>query len=382
MAAVRVLWVIKGLGPGGAEMLLRSLATVRDRERVHYEVAFLLPWKDHLVERLADADVPAHCLSVRGGGDLRWVPRLRDLVRRRDIDVVHFHSPLVAGIGRPAVRLMRRTPAPAVGTTEHNVWWSYALPTRAVNAATAFMDSFRFAVSEEVRATVARPWRGCTETLVHGLLLDDVEAARGRRAEIRQEMGITDGQVMVCTVANFRAQKGYPDLLRAARSVVDTNPDVRFVVVGQGPEEPAIRRDHARLGLQDHMVLTGYREDALAVLAASDLFVLASLHEGFPVAVMEALAVGVPVIATRVGGIPDAVGHGREGLLVPPGHPDRLADAVLALARDEPRRRDMAAAARAAGTRFDIRQAEQRMEEVYQRVAARRTPARRATTGG
>ena len=111
--------------------------------------------------------------------------------------------------------------------------------------------------------------------------------------------------------------------------------------------------------------LLGYRQDAMSILAASDLFVLASSHEGFPVAVMEALAVGVPVVATHVGGIPQAVRQGVEGYTVPVGDLDALAGRLSELIEDPERRRAMAQAARRRGEMFDIVEATRALEQVY-----------------
>src|ERR1044072_4743246 len=103
---IRVLWLTKGLGPGGAERLLVSFAAVADRERFDLQAAYLLPWKDHLVADLAALDVPGVCLDGRRAVDLRWLARLRDVVRNRSIDIVHMHSPLVAAMARPALRAL------------------------------------------------------------------------------------------------------------------------------------------------------------------------------------------------------------------------------------------------------------------------------------
>src|SRR5690606_27997930 len=122
------------------------------------------------------------------------------------------------------------------------------------------------------------------------------------------------------------------DVLLEAAARVDADPrgrPVRFVVVGQGPLADELAAHHERLGLGRRLVLAGYRPDAVDVVAAGDVFCLASRHEGLPVALMEALALGRPVVATRVGGIPELVTDDVEGVLVPPDDADALAEAVL-----------------------------------------------------
>jgi glycosyltransferase involved in cell wall biosynthesis len=192
---------------------------------------------------------------------------------------------------------------------------------------------------------------------------------------VRAELGLADGDIVVGTVANYLAQKAYPDLFAAALTALDAEPRLRFVAVGQGKMETEILAEYERVGLGQRFRLLGYRPDAVRILAGCDVFILASHYEGFPVALMEALALGRPVVVTAVGGIPDAVTDGREGFLVSPGHPDELADAVLRLAKDENLRAQMGDAAYQRGTEFDIRRAVRRIEMVYTALADTPTPS-------
>ena len=360
---IRVLHLIKGLGPGGAEKLLVSAARVRDREAFDYSVVYLLPWKTALVRDLEDLGVPTQCLGVRHEQDLRWLLRLRRLLERQRYDVVHVHSPYVAGMTRLVTRSMPERSRPRLVSTEHNVWSSHTRASRALNTATFPIGDAWLAVSDEVRGSIPVRLQKRVEVVVHGIVMDDVERARAQRDTVRAEIGFRDGEVVVGTVANFRAQKGYPDLLAATRVLADRKVPARFVIVGQGPLEDEIRALHASLGLGGYVDILGYRADAIRVLAGCDLFALASHYEGYPVAVMEALAVGLPIVATAVGGIPEAVREGVEGLLVPARRPDLLADAIETLVRDPVRRVEMGKAD--ARRRYDIDGAVRRTEQIY-----------------
>lgn len=364
----RVLSLIKGLGPGGAERLLVSAAQVRDRAAFDHEVAYLLPHKDHLVPELAAAGVAARCLDASRSADLRWALRLRRRLADHPVDVVHVHSPLVAAVARPVVRSLPRRVRPRLVSTEHNGWWTYGAPTRLLNAWTARLDDATVAVSDEVRDSIAPGPRARVEVVVHGVPIAAVRAALAARADARRELGAGPDTVLVGTVANLRAQKAYPDLLDAARSVLLRGLPVRFVAVGHGPLEAELHARHARLGLGDGFRFLGYRADATRILAACDLFVLASTNEGLPVALMEALVLGLPVVATAVGGIPQAVTDDVEGLLVPPCRPGLLAAAIAALSADPERRTVMGKAAARRGEDFDIRRATARIEAVYREV--------------
>jgi glycosyltransferase involved in cell wall biosynthesis len=358
-----VLILIKGLGRGGAEQLLASGAPYLDRERFRYRFAYLLPWKDSLVAELEAGGLAVDCLD--GAKGLGWVGRLRDLVRREHIDLVHVHSPVAAAGARAA--LGRRT---RVVYTEHNVWSRYHPATWAANLATFPRNDHVFAVSDEVRASVRYPraLRALpmppVETLHHGL---DQAAVAGWAGPdgVRAELGIPEHAPVVGNVANFKAAKDHPTLLAAAARVRERLPEVRFVLIGQGPLEPETRRLAAELGLDETVVFTGFRTDAHRLLAALDVFTLSSTYEGLPIALIEAMALGRPAVVTRVGGVPEVLDDGAQGLLVPPRDPAALADGLLRLLGDPGLRDRMGAAARVRAADFDIRKAVARMEQVY-----------------
>jgi len=363
---LRVLLLTKGLGPGGAERLLVEQVAARSAG-VDYEVAFLLPWKQHLVPELEDLGAPTHCLSVRNEADPRWALRLERLIHTGGFDLVHAHAPLSAAAARVQVRA-RKARLPFV-YTEHNRWPSYHRATRFANYATYRLNDAIFAVSGDVRDSVPPSLRDRVEVLVHGIDLDRVRRHVADRVLVRRELGIGDDELLVVTVANYREHKGYPYLLRAAAELRDEGAPIRFAVVGQGQLERDVAALHAELGLDGTMQLLGYREDAVRVIAGADVFALASLHEGLPVAVMEAQALAVPVVATAVGGLVEAVTDGVDGRLVAPGDPNALVDALRSLLDPQERAR-MADAARAAGDRFSSRHATARIEAEYRRVAS------------
>jgi glycosyltransferase involved in cell wall biosynthesis/GNAT superfamily N-acetyltransferase len=342
-----------------------AAATVHDRARFRFDVEYLLPWKDALVPRLEALGVRTHCLDVKDERDLRWAARLRARLLRDPVDILHAHSPYPAGIARLVVRSLPKAARPKLVYTVHNTFPSFSAPTRILNGLTYPLDDADLAVSTEVHETIWPRLRGRTEVVVHGVLLDEVRAQLAHRAEVRSELGIGAGEKVAGTIANFRRQKDYPNLLAAARLLLDRGWEGRIVAVGQGPLEAEMRALHEQLGLDDRVLLLGRRDDAVRVLGACDLFTMASDNEGLPVALMEALALGLPVACTAVGGIPEAVTDGVEGLLVPPQDPAALADAIAGITADDDRRSEMAAAARVAGERFDIRHAVARLEELY-----------------
>ncbi|MGH9298219.1 MAG: glycosyltransferase, partial [Acidimicrobiales bacterium] len=363
----RVLHLIKSLTVvGGAERLVLSVATARDRERFDVNVAYVLTRPSaHLIEQFVAEGVNLHCLGVASHYDLRWTLRFRALLARERFDVLHVHLPYTASFGRLAARSLGSNRRPRIVHTQHNLWQHTTPVIRALHRLTYRLGDADVAVSQAAWNALPPSLRPRTEVLVHGLSFHDIGDLASSREPVRSELGIARDEVLVSTVANMRPEKGYDLLLEAAQILISGGLPIRFVAVGHGPLEEEVRNRHAQLGLEDRFQLLGFRSDALRIVAGSDIFVLASRHEGFPVAVMEALALGVPVVSTAVGDVPLAVHNGVEGLVVPAGDVTSLADALRLLAGDASRREEMSKAARQAGLRFDIERTVRRLESIY-----------------
>lgn len=363
----RILLLIKGLGRGGAEQIIASAAPHLDRTRFDYEVAYLLPWKDALVKDLEDADVPARCLE--GPRGVAWVGRLRRMVADERFDLVHAHSPVAAA----AARLALGTGAPPIVYTEHNVWERYHRATYWTNMLTFSRNRHVFAVSDHVRDSIRYP-RGLghlrlppLETLYHGIDQDSI-ARWADRDGVREELHIAPDDLVVGTVANFKSHKRLDQLLRTFALVRRGLPDVRFVLVGQGPLEGRLRHLAHALGLDDRVVFTGFREDAPRVCSTFDVFAVSSEHEGLSIALIEALALGKPAVVTDVGGLSEVIEDGRQGYIVPVGHASALAYRIVQLLQDHELRSRMGAEGRERARVFDIRNSVRRMEQVYREI--------------
>jgi glycosyltransferase involved in cell wall biosynthesis len=365
---LEVLWLIKGLGVGGAEQLLLMSARNRDRARIRPTVAYLLRVKSDLAGALRDEGVETHCFEGRSSWNVRWMFALRRLLQTGRFDVIHIHSPLMAVGARLVVRSLPRRDRPRIVVTEHNVWKSHTRLTRFSDRLTTSPREVRLAVSEAVRDSMPPPIRARTRVMRHGIDTAKVRAAAPARDGMRESLGLPAGALVVGTVANLRATKGYPDLLHAARTVLDALEGVHFVSVGRGPLESELRAMHAQLGLGDRFQLLGHRPDAVRVMSAFDVFCLPSHYEGLPVALMEAVALGLPVVATRVGGLAELVTDGREAVLVPPRRPEQLAEALLALLRDPSRRAEMSRCALQTAETLEIEHTVREVEAVYREV--------------
>jgi glycosyltransferase involved in cell wall biosynthesis len=184
--------------------------------------------------------------------------------------------------------------------------------------------------------------------------------------ETRRSLGIPTDVLLVGMVARLAPQKGIREFLHASRLLCDRHPTVRAVLVGSGPLWEEAERLHAELGLGDRLLLVGEAPSAREIMAALDVLVVSSISEGSSVVAMEAMALSKPVAATSVGGIPEVVADGETGLLVPPGDPAALAEAVLGLLADPERAGNMGARGRArAVEHFDVRTMIARTRDLY-----------------
>lgn len=362
----RVLQLTIGIGRGGAERLLLAITRELDRSRFEPEVAYLLSEWNALAPELDRLGVPVHCLGGRRGAG--WLLRLRRLVRERDIGLVHVHSPFPAigtrlGLGRGTPQVY----------TEHLTWDAYHRATYWGNLLTYPWAGHVFAVSGAVAESARYPrvLRGMPmppmEVLVHG---HDPHVLGAPHPAPRTELGIADEVPVVGTVANLRPQKGHTHLLAAAEIVRREVPDVRFVLVGDGPSAARVAAEVRSRGLSGTVELTGGRDDAPALYGAFDVFALPSMAEGLPLAPLEAMASGVPVVTTDAGGLRELIEDGRDALIVPRGDPAALAGAITRLLRDPGMRQRLGEAGRRRAEALDVRRAVRRVEEVYAEMAA------------
>ena len=194
--------------------------------------------------------------------------------------------------------------------------------------------------------------------------LNGVESSRARAG------GAHSGPSRLVTVGRLQAPKDAITLVRALAAVHGS--PFETVVVGDGPDRPAVEEEVRRLGLERAVELVGERDDVPELLATADLFVLSSRSEGLPLSILEAMAAGLPVVASRVGGIPEVVVDGETGLLVPPGDPQRLADAVERLLADPSLRRRLGEAGRRrVAEHFDLASVQRAHLDLYRRELAR-----------
>lgn len=286
---------------------------------------------------------------------------LRAWLKAAGVALLHVH----AGIGWEGHDLVRYGKAAGVPVvrTEHLPYLLTSVVQQAQYRAMLLSVDSRIAVSDAAFASLAG--QGDTP---HAVVRNGIAPGIAARsaATIRADLGLTPDDIVVLTVARFTAQKGYDVLVAAAAQVLDRRPKVKFLLVGTGPEQVVIKERIAAAGRDESVLLLGRRDDVPDLLAIADLFVLPSHFEGLPLALLEAAAAGVPVVATAIGGTIEAIGPDHP-FLVAPADPDALARAMLrALA--EPGLAQ--AAANQAKARFESQFTAARMAEQTAKVYA------------
>lgn len=349
---------------GGAERMALHLAQHLDPARFQPQIASLIG-SGALIDLAASQNIPATDLQFRSAVDPAGIRRLVQLIRREKIQVVQTHGLRADSIARWAARLGG---ARAVISTIHSIdpWrrWQHSLLDRV----TAPFVSHFIAVCEAAKqATIRREHIRPDRISVVYIGLPEREIPRERRDELRAKFNIPpDAYPVVGILANLREMKGHRHAVAALPAILQQFPKAHFLFAGRDDSNGAIAQFARDTGVAGHISAPGFIQDSAEVLAALDLFLLPSDWEGTPVSIIEAMQAGVPVIATRVGGIPELLRDDIEGVLIPPGQPNQIARAVVDLTNDWPRRARLAKSAEArALTTFSIDQMTARTEKVY-----------------
>ncbi|MCI0529753.1 MAG: glycosyltransferase, partial [Nitrospira sp.] len=322
-----VLHLIETSGPGGAENVLISLVENLDRSRYRSLVCLLRDgWlKAQLQRRGIETIVSPQQRTL----DVQWVFHLARLLRDRTIHVMHAHEFAMNVYGS---LLSRMTGIPIVATVHgKNYYWSkwrrrlaYQFVARQ-SLMVAVSEDIKWFLTERVSIYPAR-----IITIRNGIDLHRY-AVSDQQNTIRKKLGINGNQPVIGTVGNLYAVKGQAYLLRACAAVAKDFPDVVLLVAGRGEQLGSLKEEARSLGIGGNVRFLGFREDVPSLLQAMDVFVLPSVSEGLPLSILEAMALGKPVVASSVGGIPEIVKDGITGYLAPPKDPEALAEKILLL---------------------------------------------------
>ena len=302
--------------------------------------------------------------------------RFARLLRRERPRIVHSHMFWSSLFASPIAWACR---VPAVIETLHGTeaWRKGWKASYVLDRATARFVSRYVAVCESDARFLKTKKRIPKEKI--SVIHNGVDARRfdlreEARQAIRHSLGFSEADLVLVVVARFHAGKGHPVLFEAMRQLLPCYPNLKLICLGEGEREAELRALCEQLDLSDCIRFEGHQRNVPEWLAAADINVLPTFYEGFPLTVLEAMASGLPTVASKVGGIPEAINHGIEGLLVPPANPQDLADAIALLAGNAARRVEMGRAARKRfHQNFVLEQQVRSTEEMYMDLCGNRT---------
>jgi glycosyltransferase involved in cell wall biosynthesis len=351
---------------GGERQILLLL---RRQRRAGDEPHLAAPAGSAIALRAGGEGFPVHTAPMRGTWDLPSALAIAVLHRRLRPHVVHWHAARAHALGTlaafiapgPVRVLSRRVDFPVRRSPGSRLL--YAFPPEGIAA-----------ISDGVRDALLRSGVDAARIRVvpSGIDFAPFETTFDR-ASIRTRFGIPEGVVLALNVAALAPHKAQADLLDAAARLRARFPMLRIWIAGEGPLRETLLRRHQALGLGETVRFLGFRDDVEDLLRAADLFCISSHLEGMGTSILDAMAAGLAVVATRTGGIPEVVSDGETGILVPPGDPTALAGALEKLGRDPSLRAALGAAGRSRVRAYSADRTAELTREVYLEAWARRS---------
>lgn len=355
---------------GGIGFNLLMLAKHINRQ--DFELSFAIPFDSPFYDKIAKEGVNVYSLKIsRRPFKLKNLKGLYDLwriIKSGRYDIVHTHTSVGGFIGRLIARINN---VPSILWTIHG--WSFDYPfgtplrRRLFWAIEKFLDRFTdhyVAISknmQDVGIKAGISARGKVTLIYHG-----IEIGGPIDGGSQSESETKNGNPVVGTVCRLEPQKAIDDFLKAAKIVKEYIPQVSFVIVGDGPLKKELERLSITLGITDNVIFTGWQENVAGYIAGMDIFCLTSRWEGFGIILLEAMSMKMPIVATRVGGVPEIVEEGKGGILVSPGRPEELAKGLCLLLSDATMRKHMGYYnAEKVKTVFNVKDMIKKYEEMY-----------------
>jgi glycosyltransferase involved in cell wall biosynthesis len=368
---IKILHIIKSLGRGGAETLLPETLKLHDKEKFEWHYIYFLPWKDQMVPVIQKNGGKVTCLRANNNIQiLLRGPQVVKYIQAHNIHIIHSHLPW-AGILSRLVGKMIVNKIPII-YTEHNKQERYHFATRWMNLATMNWLTQVVAVSEDVEHSVRRhkpTLKVPLKTLLNGVNDQDFAPGVFDRNEIKLALGIPLDSLVVGTIAVFRSQKRLELWMETASKIAAERPQVHFIIVGDGPLKEDLLRKRTNLKMDHNIHFTGLQTEVRPYLAAFDVYMMSSLFEGLPIALLEAMAFGCPVVSTDAGGVKEVIRHGYEGLLCDTNQPELLSGLALSLLNSAETRKHLAKQARKRiESSFSMKEMVQALEALYKQL--------------
>lgn len=361
---IGLAYVVHSLNPGGTERLVVDMGLALAREFTLIVVC--LDEKGLWARQLEDHGIPVYCMNRRPGLDMNIPWRLARIFHKHKIRIIHahqctpwFYSALSRILYTPSILLMQ----------EHGRFFPEFKSNKRilVNKLIIAPLTYRFvAVSEDIKSRLSL-YEGINHSKIEVVYNGVMAKPLMPKALIRRELGFRDDDFLVGSVGRLDRIKNIPLLLKSIGKAIKTAPNLRGVIIGDGQQYDEINKMIADMELGEIVKLVGFRNNAASLINGFDLFILPSFSEGISLALLEAMAMGIPVIATDVGGNPEVVINGQTGWMVPSNNEHVLANTILEALANPERRQQFGLAAK---ERFYQGFAFERMLGKYQELYA------------
>ncbi|SHG42975.1 N-acetyl-alpha-D-glucosaminyl L-malate synthase BshA [Thermosyntropha lipolytica DSM 11003] len=370
MKKIKVLHLIGGGEIGGAERLVLTLLKLLNRDRYEPYLICLCPGP---FASLARANgIKADTIAMRHKLDISTIRPLREYMRQKGIDIVHTHGVRANLVGRIAAH---KEKLPVVTTFHSRLSYDYdsrlaalvaTLLTRMTNRYTDRFIAISYAIKEEILAMGVPDSK--LQVIHNGLDTDKFKSNRDEK-EVKRELGLSPDKKIVTMIARLHPVKGHKYFILAAREVMQHTKEVQFLIIGEGSLRPELEQMVRELHLEEEVLMPGYYNDIEDIYRISDLICVPSLMEGLGLVVLEAMFFRVPVIATRVGGIPEIIEDGKDGILIPPEDHRALAEKIIRLLEDELLRKRLTDNALKKIEKFTMENMTKQVEAIYDELA-------------
>lgn len=325
--------VIPSMNIGGREKVVLDVLEHIDKKRFIVEVA-CLGRRGSLYHAFRSKHVTVHFLNKQRGFSPRVYFQLRRLITEKRFDIVHSHNPGAFLYGAIAAILAKVS---TIINSEHGYADVISWRKRIAESILTNRISRTLAVSKDLASILSnRPFarKSNIQILHNGIDVDKFSSSK-KRAVIRESIGIKDPEILIGTVARLAAVKGHETLIRSFRLIRYAFSEAKLLIVGDGDRKEVLQNLVRELNLRENVIFAGQRSDIPDVLSAMDIFVLSSLNEGLSITLLEAMASGLPVVATSVGGNLEVVENGISGLLVPSNDAEKMAEALNSIITDK-----------------------------------------------
>ena len=365
MKRKKILHIIKSLGRGGAEVLLAESVKLHNKEEFEFFCIYFLPWKYQMVKALEEGGAEVHCFEAKNNFQmLMQYKKVISFCEQKEIDLIHCHLPWSGFLGRI---IHEKSVIPLV-YTEHNIQEHYHIVTKNLNKYSFNKQDLAIGVSADVSRSIKENIKPHipVQTVLNGVNTSGFKRDLKKGIDKRNDLDIPEAAIVVGTIAVFREQKSILDWVRAFKEINREYPNVYGIIVGAGPQKEEIETLIKELKLENRISMPGLQTDTISYFSAMDIYMMSSIFEGLPIALLEAMSMECAIVSTKAGGVVEVVRDQKDGLLCDVGDYLSLSEHVKRLIGDSEFRKKLQKNARErVKLEFSLQIMVQQLENIY-----------------